>query len=113
MLYKQKSFDFVAWIVGNNSIVDLTRLFAGKWMALGSQSSNPLQPLTVSFVITRPKPTAYGWQRLGWAGQDSVWEGKSWGFLNVSFRASDAHLGLAQKCDSQGVPTFFSISAGQ
>ena len=27
----------------------LTRLFAGKWMALGSQSSNPLQPLTVSF----------------------------------------------------------------
>ena len=49
MLYKQKSFDFVAWSVGNNSIVDLTRLFAGKWMALGSQSSNPLQPLTVSF----------------------------------------------------------------
>ena len=49
MLYKQKYFDFVAWSVGNNSIVDLTRLFAGKWMALGSQSSNPLQTLTVSF----------------------------------------------------------------
>ena len=49
--------------------------------------------ISIIIIITRPKP-AYGRQDLvGSLGQETDQAGTFWGVLNVSLRASSAHLG--------------------